>query len=190
MKDELVDVLDEKGRKTGQVLLKSEVHRKSLWHGGTHLWIYNSKGEVLLQRRHPSKLIRPNMWDISVAGHIPAGKTPLENAIEEAAEELGLKVNPKKIKFVGTVKSQTLRPADKFSDKEWNHRVVNWVHLVEMDVNLQDLTLEEGETSDTRWVLIDEFDKEIHRKINNEFPPGIIHVHEFGIAKMRERLKK
>ena len=31
--EELIDVLDENGIKTGQIATRSEVHKKGLWHG-------------------------------------------------------------------------------------------------------------------------------------------------------------
>ena len=47
---ELFDVLDEQGNKTGKTENKKIIHEKGLWHSAVHIWIYNSKGEILLQK--------------------------------------------------------------------------------------------------------------------------------------------
>ena len=52
---EYFDVLDENGNKTGKLKLRNEVHRDGDWHRGVHVWIINSFGELLLQRRSPNK---------------------------------------------------------------------------------------------------------------------------------------
>lgn len=49
MKEELIDVLDENGVLTGEVLTRSEVHKKGLWHRSIVVAIVNEKNEVLLQ---------------------------------------------------------------------------------------------------------------------------------------------
>ncbi len=73
---EMFDVLDKNGNKTGDVKTKKELHENGLWHSAVHVWIYNSKGEILLQKRSMKVTNWPGRWDISVAGHIPAGETP------------------------------------------------------------------------------------------------------------------
>lgn len=158
MKEEPVDILDEKGNKTGQSLLKSEAHKKGLWHGGAHIWIYNSKGEVLLQLRSPKKIVRPNVWDVSVAGHIAAGKTPLKTVVEEAQEELGLKVQAKELEPIG---SGTID--DIMEPGHWNHRVFLWIYALKRDnLDPSELKLEEAETSDARWLAIDQLKEDIN----------------------------
>lgn len=157
MKEEPVDVLDERGNKTGQTLLKSETHKRGLWHGAAHVWIYNSKGEILLQLRSPKKIVRPNIWDVSVAGHIAAGRTPLETATEEAKEELGLEVKVEELEFIGNgTIDDILVPG------HWNHRVYLWIYVLKRD-NLKpsELKLEEAETSAVRWVSINQLSKDL-----------------------------
>ena len=48
---ELIEVLDENGQKTGQILDKEIIHQNGLWHQEVAVWIFNSKGETLVQRR-------------------------------------------------------------------------------------------------------------------------------------------
>lgn len=157
MKEELVDILDEQGRQTGQTMLKSRAHAQGLWHGGAHIWIYNTKGEVLLQLRSPKKVVRPNIWDVSVAGHIAAGKTPLETVVEEAEEELGLAVNPKELKFLGNV------TIDDFMEPgHWRHRVYLWIYALKCDnLDLTELKLEEAETAAVKWLPLSQLQQDL-----------------------------
>lgn len=90
MKDELVDVLNENGLLTGEILPRSEVHKRGLWHRAIVVAIVNEKNEVLLQQRSENKEKNAGMWDISVAGHISAGQDSLSAAAREINEEVSV----------------------------------------------------------------------------------------------------
>lgn len=92
MADELIDIVDENDVPTGIQKMKSLAHADGSWHRVAHIWIYNSKGEVLLQLRAPNKLLYPNKWDVSVAGHIGAGEDIIAGAQREIQEEIGVKI--------------------------------------------------------------------------------------------------
>jgi isopentenyldiphosphate isomerase len=62
MAQELLDIVDEDNKLLGIKKSKVEAHEKGLWHRNAHIWIYNSKGEVLLQLRAKDKIFLPNMW--------------------------------------------------------------------------------------------------------------------------------
>ncbi len=158
MKEELVDILNKDGEKTGQVMLKSEAHKRNLWHGGAHLWIYNSDWEVLLQLRHPTKVIRPNVWDVSVAGHIASGSSPKATIQREADEELGLKVDPDEFSFLGIK-----RVEERLQDGTY-HRALNWSYITKQDINLKSLKLEVDEVADIRWIPLEEFENDLKDK--------------------------
>ncbi len=87
---EMIDVLDKNGNKTGEVATRDEVHKNGLWHRSIAVAILNEKDEILLQQRSHNKKKNPDMWDISVAGHIDAGESVLVAAMRETAEELGI----------------------------------------------------------------------------------------------------
>ena len=53
--EELVDVLDEKGMYTGKIETRANCSKKGLWHKAVCLFIINSKGQVLLQKRSKNK---------------------------------------------------------------------------------------------------------------------------------------
>ena len=80
--------------------MKSEAHKNALWHRASHVWVYNSKGQILLQLRSKDKEMYPDQWDVAAAGHSAAGEEPVATAIRELNEELGLEAKPEELEFV------------------------------------------------------------------------------------------
>jgi isopentenyldiphosphate isomerase len=102
--DELLDILDESGRPTGEVVPKSEVHRLGLWHRCFYCWICGSDSGgpyLLLQRRAATKDTWPNYLDVTAAGHLAAGEETLDG-LREVEEELGLRIEPERLVPLGT----------------------------------------------------------------------------------------
>lgn len=83
-------IVDEEGRVIG-VATRGECHNGSkLLHAVVHLHVFNSRGEVYLQKRPEWKDIQPGKWDTSVGGHIDYGETPEQALVREVGEELGI----------------------------------------------------------------------------------------------------
>ena len=93
MKDnsqEIFPLVDEQGTVIGSAT-RGECHSGSrLLHPVVHLHVFNSKGEVYLQKRPEWKDIQPGKWDTSVGGHIDYGETPEKALVREVREELGI----------------------------------------------------------------------------------------------------
>jgi isopentenyldiphosphate isomerase len=89
MPEELFDVLDEHDRVLRRET-RAEVHRQRLLHRAVHILLFNSRGEIYLQRRSAQKDTYPHRWTTSCCGHVDAGETYDTAAIRELAEELGL----------------------------------------------------------------------------------------------------
>lgn len=91
---ELFDIVDENGEPTGVIKERSKVHADGDLHRTSHVWIVkdNLKGglDILLQKRSQDKDSFPGCYDISSAGHIPAGAGYIDSAIRELKEELGI----------------------------------------------------------------------------------------------------
>jgi isopentenyldiphosphate isomerase len=85
--DELLDVLDEAGVRSG-VKARADVHRDGDWHVAFHLWVVGAGG-VLLQRRASGKASWPGRLDATAAGHLVAGER-VADGLREAEEELGV----------------------------------------------------------------------------------------------------
>jgi isopentenyl-diphosphate delta-isomerase type 1 len=88
MAEEMFDVVNERDEVTGQ-LPRREVHRRGLLHRAVHVLIYNSKGELFLQKRSMSKDTFPGRWDSSAAGHLNPGEEYDACSLREVKEELG-----------------------------------------------------------------------------------------------------
>jgi 16S rRNA (adenine1518-N6/adenine1519-N6)-dimethyltransferase len=82
-------VVDADDRITGEAP-RSEVHGNNLRHRAVHLFIFNGKGELFLQKRSAWKDRHPLVWDSSAAGHVEAGEDYDETASRELREELGV----------------------------------------------------------------------------------------------------
>ena len=93
MKDnqkELLPIVDDEGRVVGSAT-RGECHSGTkLLHPVVHLHVFNSQGDIYLQRRPDWKDIQPGKWDTAVGGHIDYGETPQEALRREVREELGI----------------------------------------------------------------------------------------------------
>ena len=87
---EIFPVVDEEGHVTGSAT-RGECHNGSrLLHPVVHLHVFNSQGEIYLQKRPAWKDIQPGKWDTAVGGHMDYGETPEEALRREVGEELGI----------------------------------------------------------------------------------------------------
>ncbi|MDA9830614.1 16S rRNA (adenine(1518)-N(6)/adenine(1519)-N(6))-dimethyltransferase RsmA [Akkermansiaceae bacterium] len=66
------------------------IHRDGLKHRAVHIFAFNQKGEIFLQKRSRLKDSCPGLWDSSAAGHVDAGEEYDACAARELEEELGL----------------------------------------------------------------------------------------------------
>ena len=86
-KNELIHVLDEKGRETNKLENRKIVHENGLWHNEVACVIINKNKQVLLQRRSKNKKSYPNCWALC-AGHVVAYEDIKESIVKEMREEL------------------------------------------------------------------------------------------------------
>ena len=91
---ELIEIVDENGNFTGEVIDKEEAHKRNLLHNEVAAFIINDKKQVLLQKRSADKRFDPNKWGLC-AGHVDACEKLDDAMIREIKEEIGLDVSKK-----------------------------------------------------------------------------------------------
>jgi len=91
MSEEIFDVVNERDEVIDRQP-RGEVHRLGLKHRATHVLVFNSRGEVFLQKRSLQKDRQPGLWDSSASGHLNSGEDYDACAVRELREEIGLAV--------------------------------------------------------------------------------------------------
>ena len=87
---EIFPLVDADGNVIGSAT-RGECHNGSyLLHPVVHLHVFNSQGELYLQKRPEWKDIQPGKWDTAVGGHVDFGESPREALNREVREELGI----------------------------------------------------------------------------------------------------
>src|SRR6266850_2312586 len=91
MPEEIFDVVNERDEIIDR-RPRSEVHRLGLMHRATHVLVFNSAGQVFLQKRSMSKDRQPGLWDSSSSGHLNSGEDYDACAMRELHEEIGIRL--------------------------------------------------------------------------------------------------
>jgi isopentenyldiphosphate isomerase len=165
---ELLDIVDEKGIPTGETIERAVAHEKGILHRTAHVWLFrkrNGKVEVLLQKRSKNKDSYPSCYDISSAGHIPAGVDFIPSAIRELKEELGIQVQAEEIIYCG---QRRFSYEDEFHGKKFVDNQVSNVYAVWKDIEISDIKIQETELESVVWMDFEEcFQKVAENKIKH-----------------------
>lgn len=150
--EEMLDLVDEHGNPIGQIVTRSEAHRLGLRHRTSHVWILRRRNdvlEVLLQKRSDEKDSYPGCYDISSAGHIPAGQDFIPSALRELKEELGVTAQPQDLVFCG---QRSFQFSKVFHGKPFNDNQVSNIYALWLDRDADDFVLQKEEISAVRWM--------------------------------------
>lgn len=153
---EIFDIVDENGIPTGETIQRTVAHDKGIRHRTAHIWIVRNTDngcEVLLQQRSYNKDSFPGRYDTSSAGHIRAGDEPLDSALRELVEELGIKAEPAALTYIGKFPIQYEK---EFFGKPFRDCEVAFVYLYTEPVDINALTLQTEEVESVKWFAIDE----------------------------------
>lgn len=87
--DELFDVVDGNDRVIGRAT-RAEVHARGLFHRAVHIFVFDARGNVVLQKRSRAKDTAPGLLSSACAGHVDSGENYDAAARRELGEELGI----------------------------------------------------------------------------------------------------
>ena len=131
---------------TGRTAKRGEPLEDGTYRMVVHVCIFNSKGEMLIQKRADDIVRWPSYWDISVGGGASAGDTSRSAAERETAEELGLSID-----FSDRRPVITVNFSDGFDD----------FYTIEKEIKPEDLHLQAEEVADARWASQKEIEEMI-----------------------------
>lgn len=92
MTEEMVILVDDNDKETG-TCEKHEAHLKNLRHRAFSVFLFNSKGETLVQRRAITKYHSGGLWANACCGHPRPGEDILEAGKRRTKEELGVEAS-------------------------------------------------------------------------------------------------
>lgn len=104
--EEKLDLVDENDKPIGVIerkLILSILSGNEGFVRGVLIFLMNSSGELFITTRSQTKKIAPGGLDCSASGHVKHGHSYERAAVEELYEELGVSIEPGKLKYIGTV---------------------------------------------------------------------------------------
>ena len=138
MEKEKWDILDKSGKPTGQTVFRGfkGTFPKGKYHLVVHIWIKNSKGEYLIQKRSALKKPMAGEW-AATGGAVIAGESSEQGARRELFEELGIKAMEDDFVLVRRLKRKI-----SFVD----------IWLCHCDTPAEQLVLQKEEVEAVKWV--------------------------------------
>lgn len=143
---EYLDIFTKYGESTGEAIDRNIAHEKGMFHKSIHVWIVNSKGELLVQRRNSNKKTYPNMLDTSFAGHVSSGESLTQAILREGEEELGLKIDLNCITYLFAIKSE------KQVKENYYENEINDVYLYEKDIKVEECKFTDDEVAEIKYI--------------------------------------
>ena len=138
---ELVDLYDENRAPLGRTAERYGKKGPGEYRTVVHVCLFNSRGQLLIQKRTDGKRVWPGMWDVSVGGGVDAGETSRQGAEREFREELGYPLD-----LGGLRPSVTVNFSGGFDD----------FFIVCRDLDTAAFRLQAEEVADIRWVTLPE----------------------------------
>lgn len=136
---ELFELYTENREPTGKTMARGEPIPEGFYRSVVHICMFNSGGEMLIQRRQPFKAGWSGMWDVTVGGSAIAGEKSKTAAEREVLEEIGLKISLGRPVL-------TIHFDEGFDD----------FYTAVRDLSTEELTLQPEEVSEVKWAKKEE----------------------------------
>ena len=148
MIEEQVILVNADDEKTG-LMGKTEAHVKGVLHRAFSIFIFNDKGQLMLQQRATSKYHSPSLWTNTCCSHQRNGETNLEAGQRRLEEEMGFTTALKEVfSFVYKAKFD-----NGLIEHEFDHVMTGFY---DKEPNLNSL-----EVNDYKWMYLTEIENDI-----------------------------
>lgn len=134
---------------------KQQAHVNGLLHRAFSVFVFNDKGEMLLQKRAAGKYHSPNQWTNAVCSHPRENESYKQGAERRLFEELGIKADL-------TEKFNFIYKAD-VGKNLWEHEL----DYVFTTIYNGDFHLNEDEVSEIRFISMQDLDIEMKNNPEN-----------------------
>lgn len=154
--EEFLDIINSYGEPTGKIVSRSVAHSEGIPHRTSHVWILrrvNDRVQILLQMRCKAKDAYPGCFDISSAGHIPAGIDYVNSAIRELEEELGVIASAEDLIEVGY---RRIDCDEVFHGKPFHDRQYSKIFVLWLDQDEDKFKVQNEEIDFVKWFDFDE----------------------------------
>lgn len=131
---EYLDIYDRNGRKTGKTIVRGTPVKPGEYSMSVHLYMYDSNGQFLLQKRSLNKKSLPGIWSV-ICGAVSSGEDSRRAGVREAAEEVGI-----------YLKEELLQPVSRIRRR---HSFID-VYFVQHDFSIEKCVLQEEEVDQVR----------------------------------------
>ena len=140
---EIWDLYTRDRKPTGKTMVRGDKHPEGCYNLSVTVWIRNKDGKYLISQRAASKNSYPLFWE-TVGGGVVAGETSEQGAIREVWEEVGIKVDPTRLRLI-------------FSQigMDWNgriHQEIGDIYLYEMDGEYDEKNAVSDEVAQSKWL--------------------------------------
>ena len=128
---------------------KLEAHKSPILHRAFSIYLYNSKNEMLIQKRADNKYHSGGLWSNTCCSHPQINKELKEDALERLEDEVGINTDIEEVfSFIYMNKFN-----DNLYEYEYDH-----VFVGEYE---GDFFLNQKEASDAKWIDINELKKDL-----------------------------
>ena len=154
MSEEKVILVDKNDNQVG-LMPKLEAHEKGVLHRAFSIFIFNSKYELLLQKRASSKYHSGGLWTNTCCSHPREGEDILDAANRRLDEEMGIKTSLRKVyDFIYKAELD-----NQLTEHEFDH--------VFYGVCDNDPILNKDEAEDFKWVDMETLNNDIIKNEDN-----------------------
>ena len=154
MSEEKVILVDKNDNQVG-LMPKLEAHEKGLLHRAFSIFVFNSRYELLLQKRASSKYHSGGLWTNTCCSHPREGEDTLDAANRRLDEEMGIKTSLRKVyDFIYKAELD-----NQLTEYEFDH--------VFYGVCDRDPKLNKDEAEDFKWIDMETLNNDIIKNEDN-----------------------